>query len=83
MFNQTAFINNKARKEGGAVKWTFLKPELINCSFKDNTAPYGNNIASFPVRFSVQFYDNGKKIKIKRIKYNFKRKKKQLFCNFN
>lgn len=60
LFNQTSFINNNAIREGGAVKWTFLKPELKNCSFKDNNAVYGENIASFPVRFWVQFFDHGK-----------------------
>lgn len=41
------FINNIAKEQGGAVKWNFYEPTMINVDFEENVAfIYGDNNAS-------------------------------------
>jgi hypothetical protein len=45
---------------GGAIKYTYYAPDIsINNTFKNNTAMYGEKIASYPVqmRFVVENTD--------------------------
>lgn len=43
------FNSNQAGKKGGALYWQALQPNLTSCSFANNTASYGADIASFPI----------------------------------
>ena len=51
------FINNSAVLEGGAIKWNDEMPIISNNTFENNTAVYGDNIASFPLRISLKTYE--------------------------
>lgn len=33
-----SFENNRADIEGGAIKWNYIEPEIINCQFVNNSA---------------------------------------------
>ena len=44
------FSNNDASSKGGAIYYSYQRPELSGNIFRNNTAKYGPNIASFPVR---------------------------------
>lgn len=44
------FLNNQARTEGGAIYYDSFRPIMNNVTFTNNRAPYGPNIASYPVR---------------------------------
>ena len=59
--SKTKFMNNNATNEGGALKWTFIRPFIDNSStiFKNNKAFYGNDLASFPIRMRVIFSKKG------------------------
>jgi hypothetical protein len=49
------FINNSAKVNGGAIKYTYYSPNTtVNNSFSSNQAQYGTTLASYPVqmRFS-------------------------------
>lgn len=46
----SVFWNNSASWEGGAIKYNLYPPVISNCSFESNSALYGNNIASYPVK---------------------------------
>lgn len=58
------FYKNKGEKEGGAVSWLGKNPFIDDqILFKDNFAPYGSNISSFPVKLGVDIFEkNGSKI---------------------
>ena len=55
--NNTNFTNNRAWKDGGAMKWIINQPYYYNVIFKENKAIYGNNIASIPLRMNISIYD--------------------------
>jgi len=44
------FWNNSAVVKGGGVAWTTVKPLLANLTFSDNSAQYGQNVASYPMQ---------------------------------
>ena len=44
------FTNNIGQKSGGAISYNLKRPQLANNIFSNNSAPYGSNIASYPVR---------------------------------
>ena len=47
--SNSIFKNNTAAINGGAIKYTYYKPNsTINNSFSLNTAKYGNDMASYP-----------------------------------
>jgi len=50
------FEGNKAEKKGGAVYWFDSYPLITGNYMKDNTAVYGADIASFPIRLAL--YEN-------------------------
>ena len=45
-----SFINNIAIQQGGAIYYNFRRPHILNTFYSNNTALYGPNIASYPVR---------------------------------
>ena len=44
------FLSNIGVEQGGAIYYSFRRPELQNITFNYNNAQYGPNIASYPVR---------------------------------
>ena len=52
------FSNNKALIEGGAIKWNDEIPMILNNYFFNNTAIYGANIASIPIRIIAKLYNS-------------------------
>lgn len=54
------FESNIASNHGGALKWLYKKPSNLNSNiFLNNFAlNYGNNIANFPIRLSIQIKNN-------------------------
>ena len=46
------FVNNSAGEQGGALFWADNYPLLSENSFENNTAEYGPEIASYPVRLA-------------------------------
>lgn len=47
------FYDNKAENSGGGIQWLHDQPVLADLYFKNNTALYGNDIASFPVDLKI------------------------------
>lgn len=55
------FTDNKAQKEGGALRYKFKQPEMKGNIFEKNEAGiYGNDIASFPTKINVTVNQSGK-----------------------
>lgn len=52
-FENVTFSNNNAREEGGAIYYDLYRPVMKNITFINNKAPYGNNIASYPLKVLV------------------------------
>lgn len=48
-----SFIQNRADKYGGAIYYDIYRPKLTNITFEKNAAPYGPDIASYPVKVVV------------------------------
>ena len=42
--------SNTATREGGAIYYGYKRPEISEVVFSNNTAPYGNDIASYAVK---------------------------------
>lgn len=56
---QNVFKHNFAEKDGGAIKWIEKEPFLDKTNiFENNTALYGNNLASFPFRIILEGANN-------------------------
>ena len=51
------FENNTAKIDGGAIMWSDESPDLCNNTFINNSAIYGENIASFPIRIILNIYN--------------------------
>jgi hypothetical protein len=54
----TDIINTKskqcsAKDSGGFYKFTRFRPNFSNNTFENNTAPYGNNIASYAIKMMI------------------------------
>lgn len=55
------FIDNSAKKSGGAIYIAFQLPHIDTSNiFKTNKAEYGKNIASFPIRMGLSVYKEDK-----------------------
>lgn len=50
---QSLFENNTGTIEGGVIKITGMIVKSFNCTFINNTSPYGNNIAAYPVKIAL------------------------------
>ena len=48
----SSFENNQASIQGGAIYYNFVRPSLTGNIFINNTARYGDNIASYAVRIA-------------------------------
>ena len=48
--NDCLFSSNTGTEKGGAIYYNFRRPQLRNLSYSNNTASYGSEIASYPVR---------------------------------
>jgi len=48
--NNNTFENNIAIEHGGAINYNYLNPSSTGNTFRNNSAQYGNNFASYPVR---------------------------------
>jgi len=53
VMNNSRMENNSASVKGGSIFYNYLKPALTGIFHKNNTAPYGNNYASYPVRIGL------------------------------
>ncbi|EKX45640.1 hypothetical protein GUITHDRAFT_138857 [Guillardia theta CCMP2712] len=51
--SRVVFKRNKATSGGGAIYWKQRGPVLDNCTFIDNDAPYGKDVASAVERLAV------------------------------
>lgn len=58
----TNFTGNKAKKEGGGIKFTDIIPNIDSTLFDNNYADYGPDIASYPIRIQFKVYANSKSI---------------------
>ena len=56
--SNNTFSNNKAIIEGGAIKWNDEMPLFSDNLFFNNSAIYGENIASFPIRIIIKLYNS-------------------------
>lgn len=54
------FENNIAAKMGGAIYYNLDRPNMTDLSFKNNSALYGNDIASYGVRIALHNTTNNK-----------------------
>ena len=46
----SSFNDSHAQIKGGAIYYDLYRPQLINNTHHNNTAQYGNNIASYPIK---------------------------------
>ena len=58
------FVNNSAEIEGGAIKWSDEMPYFLNNTYINNSAIYGKNIASFPIRIILNVYNKTSQNKV-------------------
>jgi len=54
LISSNIFNSNVAFTEGGAVKWNDENPTFIDNTFLNNSALYGADIASFPIRIILK-----------------------------
>ena len=54
ILTENHFIDNKATEQGGAITYNFINPLLLQNYFRNNTADYGDNLASYPVRIGLE-----------------------------
>jgi len=57
-FTNSVFINNTAIQQGGAIAYDLYRPTMENLTYEGNTAPYGQNVASYPIRVIMQGNSN-------------------------
>lgn len=50
--SDTVFVRNRAGRNGGAIAWSRFKPLLANVVFRENSALYGSNVSSFPIKIA-------------------------------
>ena len=51
--NQSSFMNNIGVEKGGAIYYNYNYPSVNDTYFEANTAQYGPNIGSYPVRIGL------------------------------
>ena len=52
------FINNFAEMKGGTMYYDMYRPELDNNIYSNNSAQYGDNIASYPIKIKLNNIDS-------------------------
>lgn len=51
------FSHNVAQQYGGGIRYDVYRPTFLNNTFENNTAVYGPNIASYPIKIKQQNSD--------------------------
>ena len=54
----SVFLNNTGIAEGGVIKITGMIVNSMNCTYINNRSPYGNIIASYPVKIALDPMNN-------------------------
>ena len=57
-FSNLTFMNNHADNMGGAIYYDSYRPSLTNITYANNSALYGQNIASYPIKIIEQGISN-------------------------
>ena len=52
--NSSNFTNNKVIYYGGAIKYDLYRPTFISNIFNNNSAGYGSDIASYPIKIKIK-----------------------------
>lgn len=52
--SSSLFANNTGIDSGGAIQYDVYRPSIQNCKFEGNSAVYGPNIASYPIKIKVK-----------------------------
>ena len=55
--DSSTFNKNIAQIKGGAIYYDLYRPELSNNTYHNNTAQYGSNIASYPIKIKLKGSD--------------------------
>jgi hypothetical protein len=50
-------LGNTAIESGGAIEYDVYRPTFVNNYFENNTAVYGPNIASYPIKINVKGHE--------------------------
>lgn len=79
----TTFINNLADLEGGAIKLNNKKPVLINITYQNNFAYYGNNLASSPFKALLAEIIQLDVVKTFSVKFDHLAAYTKHYCSFN
>ena len=66
MLQNNIFIKNTASESGGGIRFNLYPPELSNNIFTNNTAQYGQNIASYVVK-AISLNHTGDQIKLENV----------------
>jgi predicted outer membrane repeat protein len=56
----TTFKLNEAKSKGGAIYYEYRRPTLTNNTFENNSAAYGPDLASYPVK--IQMLDHSESV---------------------
>ena len=59
-FENNSFTNNKAKINGGIIYWLYKEPIFSNNNYKNNSAFYGSNFSSFPIKLNFTIKANNK-----------------------
>ena len=51
--NMSQFDNSVAHVKGGAIYYDLYRPKMDDVTFKNNSAIYGNDIASYPIKIAL------------------------------
>ncbi|CAI2378749.1 unnamed protein product [Moneuplotes crassus] len=54
ILENTIFSNNSASVKGGAIYYSLKRPDIVDSVFTDNSAKYGDNLASYPVKVRIE-----------------------------
>ncbi|CAG9323993.1 unnamed protein product [Blepharisma stoltei] len=60
--SSSTFTNNSACISGGGIQWYDYQPVLSDLVYKNNSAYYGNNLASFP--YSLDVIDSRRRLEV-------------------
>lgn len=56
IINESIFEKNLALRDGGALKWEEVSPKILDKNiYFNNSAIYGDDIASFPFRLELEY----------------------------
>jgi predicted outer membrane repeat protein len=78
--SNATFASNTASSKGGAIYYNFKRPQLIDVINQNNIAPYGPDLASYPVK--IKFADRNDMV-INDIGSNIKYEKEVKFALFD